>query len=769
VAPFLSELAAVPELAVLARKPLFLALLAKSWRGEPLPPKRFALYDQVVDLMIRQHPTMRRRFSTMVDLPLDEREFATLIEAVAFALVCDGSTYAVPVRQMEQLMRQALCDDDVLGYPESDARQMARAALRMAEDEFGLLVPQGADHVGFVHRVLLDHLAGRRLARLEAAEQQDVVRERLTDPAWLDVLLASLTAQTNPHTVAALLDHASQPDEGQSWPFREFQADSGTELVAHGLAAEVELMPRKVIELLDHLVEVVETSADVEHQVNVATALVKACSNPAVRRRLMPVFKRWLNATRPLPAPAIYALRNLAVPDDAAASILLHAMRAEPSEVRGNAAHAYARRFGAPRPSLLVEEALEHEEQLRLVPDPQRFEPLVRLVREGPTVTAQAAALLAMATGWPDEEATREHLDWARQEDRATLRITAMYMLMTNNRDTNTSSLLKRHEIDWLLGHVGEERWVPEHGWTEMTAELVTRLVSEAPERYQSDLATFALETLKTNGSSGGDRSLCWRLACGPLSKDNRLRDWVRDELSSSDEHSLILYSVALVPDEWSEDPDFAEALAGYAAKRIDGIPGSAHAVAQHLPAEQSKAVLLKGLTGFRPQSVAWRLIEEFPDDSEVNQALRDRLTDDDNAGQIPSVAVRALGTYDGFVRILELLKATIAADGDVNGERQVLLASAVATAWRHMRDAVAADDAGDVPEEELTGISGSTPEERLEEARRVLAEHTEEDVCAACTAVDTHLGWQVADLIYTWPNLTVEYAVKALQTRIRE
>ena len=56
VAPFLGELAAVPELAVLARKPLFLALLAKSWSGEPLPPKRFALYDQVVDLMIGSTP-----------------------------------------------------------------------------------------------------------------------------------------------------------------------------------------------------------------------------------------------------------------------------------------------------------------------------------------------------------------------------------------------------------------------------------------------------------------------------------------------------------------------------------------------------------------------------------------------------------------------------------------------------------------------------------------------------------------------------------------
>jgi len=43
------------------------------------------------------------------------------------------------------------------------------------------------------------------------AEQERVFEERLTDPAWLDILLASLTAQSNPHTVADLLDKMSTP------------------------------------------------------------------------------------------------------------------------------------------------------------------------------------------------------------------------------------------------------------------------------------------------------------------------------------------------------------------------------------------------------------------------------------------------------------------------------------------------------------------------------------------------------------------------------
>lgn len=761
VTPFLDELAGVPELAVLARKPLFLALLAKSWHGEPLPPKRFALYDEIVDLMVRRHPAMRRRFSVMVDLPLDEREFKTLMEAVAYALVSAGSTYAVPVLEMQQLVMQALCDGDVLGYPAAESHRMAKAALRMAEDEFGLLVPQGADHVGFVHRVLLDHLAGRRLARMGPAEQERVFKERLTDPAWLDVLLASLTAQSNPHTVADLLDKVSAPKEDAYWPLKEFQTESAIELVAHALASEVELPPSKTAAYIDELVREVETSPTVEHRVNVVAALVRACANPSVRRRLLPTFIRWLDATRPYPAPALYALRDLDVLDDSAATVLLHAMRAEAGDVRGNAAYAYAHRFGSPR--------LDHDTNTAVLPepredaDPKHLDPLLRLMKEGPTVRAQATALLALATGWPDEETTREHLEWGRRQSRVTLRITSMYLLMKNEPDTRLSSLLRKDEVDWILGHIYEERWISEHEWSEMTTELVLRLTAEAPVGYRTEIADFVLETLKTNGATGGNRSLCWKLACEALADEDRLRDWVRGELSSPDKHRLVLYNVALVPNKWSNDPAFAQALADYADRQIEGALGAAQVIAQHLPVEQRKALLLKGLTGFRPQGVAWSLVQEFPDDEDVDEALRGILADDDKASNIASVAVSVLGTEAGFVRILGLLKNTLAPNWKADGEQQVLLAEAVATAWRHMRNAVAANEAGQELEEELLGTADSTPEERLIQARRVLAEHAEVDICGACTAVDSYLGWQVADVIYTWPKLTVDYAIAAL------
>jgi hypothetical protein len=780
VEPFLDELSGVPALAVLARSPLFLALLAITWRGEPLPPKRFALYDEVVDLMVRRHPQMRRRFSTVTELPLDEREFKVLMEAVAYLVVLDGGTDPVPVQQMQRLMQRALCDDDVLGFSEAESRSMAVAAMRMAEDEFGLLVPQGADHVGFIHRVLLDHLAGRRLARLPPTEQGVVFDDRLADPAWLDVLLSALTAQSNPHAVGQLLDALSNETGGsggsvrtaaRQWPYTVRQAHAAMELLAHALAAEVELAPRKVAEYLMRLVEDVERSPTPEHQAEVVTALVKACANPGHRRRLLPTFKRWLDATRPYPGPAMYALRDLAVPDERAEAILLHAMRDASGDVRANAAHAYARRFGEPREEGVKRRGEQDREQSgderggqrpgdpRSGADPQRLNLLVRLVLEGPSIGAQAAGLLAMATGWPDEAVTREHLEWGRHQSRVTLRIASMYLLMQVEPEAPLDVLLSQDEIEWVLGQVHEERWLAEHDWVEMTHKLVLRIASEARERVRSQLADLALETLSTNGRTGGNRQLCWRLACGPLAYDDRLRDWVVAELESKDERPLILFDVDLIPPAWREYPPMAQALSRYAENQITDITGSAAEISESLPAEQAKALLLKGLTGPRPQRVAWRLVRDFADDEEVVSRLRELLAADEGAGKFASVAVDVLGVEAGFTRIYGLLRDSLEPASEVRGEEQVLLAEAVASQWRLMRDAVAPQDAS----RELPGPAGTSHEERLEQARRLLAEHDEADVCAACTAVDAYLGWHVADVIYTWPERTADYAIAAL------
>jgi hypothetical protein len=79
-----------------------------------------------------------------------------------------------------------------------------------------------------------------------------------------------------------------------------------------------------------------------------------------------------------------------------------------------------------------------------------------------------------------------------------------------------------------------------------------------------AQVADFALETLETNGRNGGDRFLAWSLACNAFAGDSRFKAWVSAQLARPDQHGLILYNAAMIPQRWRDDPAFAQALGPY-------------------------------------------------------------------------------------------------------------------------------------------------------------------------------------------------------------
>ncbi|MBT2532908.1 NACHT domain-containing protein [Arthrobacter sp. ISL-48] len=764
VEPFLGELRAVTELSSLARTPLFLALLATTWRGEPLPPKRYELYGSIVDLMVERHPQMRRRSSRAGDLPLSERDFKATIEAVAYSLRLDGHVGPIPMSQVRRLLQEALCDEDVVGLLPVEARRMAELVLNMAEDEFGLLVPQGANHVGFIHRVVLDQLAGQRLARLEISTQIDVFRSRHADPAWTDLLLSALTAQPNPPTVARILDAVLQSGEqsGNGWPWNVRQEQSALELLAAAVAAEANLSPRKTNQYLDLIVERIEAPTSLEHRAALLTSLVKSASHASLGRRLLPTFKRWLDATRTFPGPALYALRDLPIDAERASAIMLRGMRFDSGDVRANAAVAYANRFGSPRRT--IESAATDSSGDAISMDSQlALDRLADLVKLGPTVTAQATALFAMGLGWPDSGEAREHLAWGRRQDRVAIRTTALYFTMEAEPEAPLSSLVSEEEIDWLLSQPHEEHYFTEHAWTKMTFDLVVKAAAEANEVRRAALSSFVWETLRTNGRTGGDRSLCWRLACTSLSADNRLRDWVIDELEREREHPLPLYDLTLIPQSWRNHFRMEKALDSYAERRAGDFDGSRVRLARSLPREHARKRLLGALDGFRPWGAAACLVHDFWDDAHVRSVLRARLMDDAIAAKYAPVALDVLGFEAGFERLFALLVDSNEEESQIRDEEQVILAQSVAIAWRRLRELANADEGSDAFEVSTASDQDGAVQNR-ERGRRILGRYEDAEVCNACTNVSTAgLGWHVGDIITTWPALTADYALEAL------
>jgi hypothetical protein len=314
---FLDQLEVSAELAQLSRTPLFLTLLATTWQGEPLPRQRFRIYARLVELLIEKHPQMRQRASLAHGGPLPATDASTLFAAVAYRLRLKDGTGTATKQEMRKIIVESMVDDEVLGYQQAEARRLSDKILAMAEDEFGLIVSHGAGSFGFLHRVVLDHLAGQHLAMLPPDAQLDAVQRFVHDPAWRDVLLALLSAQVSPHAaepiLVAALDAGDQP-----W------ADiDGYELLAEALAAGVKVTPRSQIKYTNALVERIETHPYARHRANLITALVGTLASPAASNHLLPIMKRWLTAPRPEPSPTMWALRDLPIADNDAAKYML--------------------------------------------------------------------------------------------------------------------------------------------------------------------------------------------------------------------------------------------------------------------------------------------------------------------------------------------------------------------------------------------------------------------------------------------------------------
>lgn len=697
VKPFLDQLAAAPELAEFSRSPLFLTLLATTWQGEPLPQQRFKIYTRLVELLVEKHPQIRMRASRAQGAPLPADDVTVLFAAVAYRLRVRDPAGAVTKTEMRKLIVKSMTDDEVLGYTEPDARKIADAVLTVAEDEFGLIVSHGAGAVGFLHRVILDHLAGQYLATLPAGAQSEAVQRFARDPGWRDVLLAQLSAQVSPHATEQLITAATTGD-GSRW------ADiDGYELAADALAAGVKLTPRSQARYMSRLVERVETHPALRHRANIITALAAMLASHTARSHLLPVMKRWLTAPRPDPSPAMWALGDLGIADEVAAEYLFWGLRHPEDSVKVNAALAIARRFAG---------------QAHLAGR------LAALAETGPSSATQAAAILALVNGWAGADETARLTGWARRQPSVPLRLAGLDMLRRGN-PAGGAALLRPEERAWLLSLLHHE----DHFSGPWPAADLVNLAAAG----DAQAADFALETLATNGRNGGDRGLAWLLACNAFAGDGRFKAWVTAQLARPDQHGLILFNVGMIPQQWRDDPAFAQALRPYVDAELTGaMPYNVTGLATAMAPQDARAALLRGLDSGRPYSAAATLAERYLDDDQVREALTSRLRGDyAHAAPMAGVAIDVLGPGEGFAVLVSLLRQP---DQAGRYEERVVVAQAVADAWQRFEDAARKQDAEAGP------------------ARDVLASYDPAELAALCTAVSPQpLMWHAPSVISAW------------------
>ena len=700
---FLDQLAATPELSDLSRSPLFLTLLATVWRGEPLPRQRFKIYDRLVELLVEKHPQLRRRASQAHDPSLTPTEATALFSAVAYRLRTQDATASASRTEMKKLIIESLVDNDILGYELPHARRVADNVLALAEQEFGLIVSHGAGAVGFLHRAVLDHLAGRHLATRIESEQVQAVKQYIHDPAWRDVLLSLLAAQVSPHTSASLLNAALG---GHTQPWDDID---GYELLAEALAAGVKVTPTVQAAFFKTLIDRVENHPLLRHRANLITALCSSLATHATQALLLPTFKRWMTAPRPDPSPTVWALRDTPIGDDRAAAHLLRGLRHPLDVVKLNAAEALAHRFGG-RAELA--------------------ENLVELIHNGPSADSQAAALRALGRGWPAEPETVRLTEWARRQSAEALRCEALRIVQRDRGPKGDADLFRPEERAWLLSLLHDEDHL-RGPWD--AAKLINIAAAGA-----SDVADFALETLTTNGGNDGDRQLAWFLACNAFADDDRFKQWVASELSGPDRQGLILYNTQMIPQQWRDDPVFMATVRPAINVGADGILWSQFLdLASALEPPEYRAFLLQALDSPRPYFAARTLVEQFPQDDEVHTILIDRLMGSfATSAPFAQVAIAVQGPEEGFSTLASLLSQF---GTDNATESEVVVALAIAEAWVKFRH------------------DATQPGPLQAPAQRVLAGYDPQTLAKACVTVDDNFFfWHAPDVIAAWPEQQV-------------
>ncbi|WP_156174955.1 MULTISPECIES: hypothetical protein [unclassified Leucobacter] len=705
---FLAELTQIPALSALLGTPLFLGLLAKSWRGESLPPQRFQLYSALVQLLVDKHPQMRRRASYAAGSEFSTGDMLTVLRGVAYQARVEGGSAVRPRQEMERWFREELRRDDGLAYPAADAARVATAVLSQAEDEYGLLVPQDVGMVGFLHRVLLDQLAGEHLATLSPEAQENVLTARAGDPTWRDVLVAGLAAQVNAHVNASLLTRLSEHPEAD--PVDKY------ELIADAIAAGVAITTSKQSQWVTEIIDRVNGHANTDHRATLIASLVSMTKHMSLTPLLLKTFSRWLSAAHPSPESPLWMLRDTAVAEEGVLPALMWGLRHEEESVQLNAAHAIAVRYsGDATIGALIEAS----------------------VGDGATAIDQAFALLCLGTGWPDWPQLPPLLEWARTQITPELRVCALHLL--REAAGGKFDFLSAAEEQWFGRFLWHEGLRPREHWKDLAVPFVQHALFEQPKA-----ARFVLETLSGNGKNGGDRSMAWLLACTTFSGDDEIKSWVAGELENPDRHGLVLHNLRLIPESWSADPAFARSAAATIREEAPNLSFSEGvlALAESLPDDDALEALLPALDSWRPVRVGKALLERFGDKPEVRAVFNERLYGPlETAAPLAPLALEVLGAEEGLRVLVGLLRSS-ADEGD--GEARVVLATAVADAWAQLASA--------------TEDSASAA---------VLRGYDPDELATLCTAIGTgFLTWHVDAIVTAWPahEAVIAFALRALQ-----
>ena len=649
---FFSELRQVPELRRLAGVPLFLlALIGLRLAGISLPSRRFDVYEQVVDQLLRDHPALRAAASASANpgsrperLRPDDVRY--VLAHVAHAHQARGEFGPVEEHAVRRDVITALKDPGYCAMDEQRAAATAGGFVEVAEGELGVLVRQGPRSVGFLHRVLLEQLAAEHLSRLQPDQLRDVLVEYAADPRWQEVLLAALWRITRPTEMTSLIEALAALADGE-----DPAGLAARELLARAVFGGFHMPAPFARRHAEAILDVVEVHPHLPHRERLLTAAVAGLGDPAVGALLRTRLGRWAIA-RPLSPGALYALGGVC-PDEALPMPvwprLVATLAGADPKAGYEAAHALAARYGGTDPAGQVRDAL------------------VGALGRAPSADRAALILLSLALGWGTDGRVRDLVAAARDQRASALRLTALAAALgllgdgaqagvLDGAPHNESASVSGEEVEWLFDQLGFERMTgDQHRLLAPVLVAAGRLDDALAERARER----CLEILTASGPVTGDRYVAWEVLLTGHAAHADVVAYVCGLLTSVDA-GLLLFGTDLLIRAYPDHPQVASAIEEYLQRTPYLMDHELGPLAASDQGPVIRGKLMKSLaSSSTPHWASRALSERWSQDQEVTGALRSMLAGEPvRASCIANVAVRLLGPRAAIDRLLEILAA---------------------------------------------------------------------------------------------------------------
>lgn len=481
-ADVLADIEASHEAASLARVPLFLALLIELHLAGQFRSTKLAIIDEFVSRFLAEMPRLR---STPSAAPLADDQIGVVVGELAWELRRVSSSGFGSVTDVRKLLIDILVRQ--FSLDQGTALQWTATVIESAQRRFAVLVSHGADRYGFVHRLILGHLAGQHLAAQPLEVQEERFVELLDDPSWRDVLVAMISESVQRDALevalAKQLGESSGPVE-QRWEF-----------AAELLAARVELSTATTEVIVAGIADRIETSPWRAHRARLARSLGEAYGGPAFDAEMVERASNWLRGAISDPCTGLWGSRHVNSAKEAAVRrTLLWGLRLPSWGVRITAADAFRVRYSS-----------------------QPFdETVVESIRGEGDTEVQAAFLLAAGWAWK-HDALATLVERASRQQSMALRCVALN-LRHRWGDLNKQSDLRESDLDMVRRRLEGDGY--ETTWLSLTNDLLP----VAFPFEETEWRHFALNVLTGERQGNAARHVAYLLACGPRHRPTRAR-----------------------------------------------------------------------------------------------------------------------------------------------------------------------------------------------------------------------------------------------------